>query len=123
MVLNSTVVFCFCAGAASLVISELDARFPAQSVMNAFGILYPQYWCQGDAEEQFENHLRCLMDNYCHGKILGDGDGKLLIPAILDRELLMSQRSLFKTCMRSNCRSAMLPPYDMNPPYSGVASP
>lgn len=106
---------CLCAGAASLVIAELDARFPSQQVMNAFGILYPQYWCQGDAEEHFDKHLRCLLDNYGHGKILGEGDNKILVPALINRDLLMAQRSLFKTCMRSNCRSAMLPPYDVNP--------
>jgi len=103
------------AGAATMLIAELDVRFPAQHVMNAFGILYPQYWCMPDAEEMFDSHMRTLMDTYGHGKILGEGDKKLLIPAVIDRDTLMSQRSLFKTCMKSNSRAAMLPPYDINP--------
>lgn len=55
------------------------------------------------------------MDTYGHGKILGEGEKKLLIPVLLDRDALMSQRGLFKTCMKSNARAAMLPPYDVNP--------
>jgi hypothetical protein len=102
-------------GAAKMLVEELDARFPAHHVMNAFGILYPQYWVQLSAEEMFDKHLRILMDTYGHGKILGEGEKKLLIPALLDRDALMSQRGLFKTCMKSNARAAMLPPYDVNP--------
>jgi hypothetical protein len=102
-------------GAAKMLIAELDARFPTHNVMNAFGIFYPQYWCQLNAEEAFDNHLRTLMDTYGHGKILGEGDKKLLIPPMIDRETLISQRALFKTCMKSNSRAAMLPPYDVNP--------
>lgn len=94
---------------------ELDARFPAHHVMNAFGIFCPQYWWQVSAEEMFDKHLRILMDVYGHAKILGEGEGKLLIKPIIDRDALISQRALFKTCMKSNSRTAMLPPYDVNP--------
>jgi len=38
-------------GAAKMLVQELDARFPAYHVMNAFGILYPRYWCQSNAED------------------------------------------------------------------------
>jgi hypothetical protein len=31
------------------LIGELDARFPKQVIMDAMGIMYPQYWLQ---EEQ-----------------------------------------------------------------------
>lgn len=102
-------------GAAKMLIEELDAHFPSQHVMNAFGILYPQYWCMPDAEDMFDNHLRTLMDAYGHGKILGSGDKKLLITPVINRDALISQRALFKICMKSNSQSAMLPPYDINP--------
>lgn len=104
-----------CAGAAKLLVTELDARFPAQHVMNAMGILYPQYWCTPNAEDMFDSHLRTLMDMYGHGRILGEGEKKLLIKPLIDRDALISQRALFKTCMKSNSRAAMLPPYDINP--------
>jgi len=54
------------------------------------------------------------MDTYGHGRILGEGDKKLLIKPLIDRDALMAQRSLFKTCMKSNSRADMLPPYDVN---------
>ena len=98
-----------------MLISELDSRFLAQQMMNAFGIFYPQYWCDKKAEETFDSHLQALMAHYGHGKILGEGDAKLLVKPLIDRDAVMAQRSLFKTCMKSNSRAAMLPPYDVNP--------
>jgi hypothetical protein len=103
------------AGAAKVLVAELDARFPNHNVMNAFGIFYPQYWCNVNAEDAFDGHLRTLMDTYGHGKILGEGDNKILIPPLIDCGALISERALFKTCMKSNCRTAMLPPFDANP--------
>jgi len=55
------------------------------------------------------------MEAYSHGKILGEGDKKLLIRPLINRDALMSQRGLFKTCMKSNSRAVMLPPHDVNP--------
>lgn len=98
-----------------MLVHELDERFPAHHVMNAFGVLYPQYWCQVSAEETFDKHLRVLMDTYGHGKILGEGENKLLVTPLINRDALISQRALFKTCMKSNSRTAMLPPFDVNP--------
>lgn len=79
------------------------------------GILYPQYWVQGTAEENFDKHLRTLMDAYGHGKTLDTGEAKHMIQPLIDREQLMCQRGLFKTCMKSNARMALMPPFDMNP--------
>lgn len=39
----------------------------------------------------------------------------MLIKPLIDRDALMSQRGLFKACVKSNSRAAMLPPYDVNP--------
>lgn len=79
------------------------------------GILYPQYWLAGDCESTFEKHLRILMDYYGHGKIIGKDNDKVLVPALVDRERLLSQQGLFKLAMRSNAHSAMEPPFDTNP--------
>lgn len=75
--------------------------------MNAMCILYPQYWVQGMAQENFDKHLRTLMDAYGHGKTLDTGEAKHLIQPLIDREQLMSQRGLFETCMKSNARMAL----------------
>lgn len=103
------------AGAATKLIAELDNRFPAHHVMNAMGMLYPQYWVQLAAEENFDKHLRTLMDAYRHGRIVDTGEAKHFIQPLIDRDQLMSQRGLFKTCMKSNARAALMPPFDVNP--------
>jgi len=41
-----------------MLVLELDLRFPAHHVMNAFGVFYPQYWCSSNVEEAFDSHLR-----------------------------------------------------------------
>ena len=106
---------CVFVGAVGKLIHELDHRFPAQNVMSALDIMYPQFWCEANADEQFDAHLRVLMEAYRHGKILGFGNEKVLLPPLINRDQLMSQRGLFKVCMKSNARAAMLPPFDVNP--------
>lgn len=101
--------------AACGLIKELDNRFPAQNLMQAMGILYPQYSLQRDCEESFSKHIRVLMDYYGHGKILGKDNDKVLVPAVIDRELLLSQQGLFKLTILSHARAAMKPPFDCNP--------
>jgi len=96
-------------------VQELDNRIPAQNVMSALGIMYPQFWCDANADDQFDAHLRVLVDAYGHGKTLGSGSEKLLLKPLIDRDQLMSQRGLFKVCMKSNARAALLPPFDVNP--------
>ena len=83
-------IWCDDAGAAFALIKEMDSWFLLQNVMQAMGILYPQYWLQGDCEESFSKHIRVLMDYYGHGKILGKDNNKVLVLALIDRELLLS---------------------------------
>jgi len=103
------------AKAASKLIQELDNRFPAQAVMSALGILYPQFWCDANAEEHFDAHLRVLLDAYGHAKAVGARTDKVLLKPLVDHDLIMSQGGLFKMCMKSNARVAMLPLFDLNP--------
>jgi hypothetical protein len=51
-------------GAAEKLITELEARFPSSSLMDALGFVYPQYWLGGNAEEDFDRHLAILKDHY-----------------------------------------------------------
>jgi len=98
--------------------SELIRRFPSHGLMNAMGILYPQYWARGNTEAMelnFPKHLRVLADFYGYGRIMGKKDVQVLVPALIDRELLMTQQRIFKTAMRANSPTAMQPPFVLNP--------
>jgi hypothetical protein len=46
------------------LILELDAQFPEQSMLDAMGIVYMQYWLQADAEVTFLRHLEVLKGFY-----------------------------------------------------------
>lgn len=70
------------ASAAKMLVEELDAYFLAHHVMNAFGILYPQYRCQPNADDTFDKYLWTLMDTYAHGTILEEGDKKTIDPLV-----------------------------------------
>jgi hypothetical protein len=98
-----------------MLVNELESRFPAQNVLQAMGILYPQYWLAGDCESTFEKHLRILIDHYGQPKIIGKENDKIHVPALVDPDRFVSQQGLFKLAMRSNARSAMEPPFDVNP--------
>jgi hypothetical protein len=45
------------ARAAKTLIQQLETRFLAHGVMDALGIVYPQYWLQVDYETSFPKHL------------------------------------------------------------------
>jgi len=81
---------------ATKLIEELDNRFLAQNVMSALGIMYPQFWCDGNSKDQFDAHLRILMDAYGHAKLLGEGSGKLLLCPLINCDLIMLQRGCSK---------------------------
>ena len=51
-------------GAAENLIAELQERFLASELMDAFGFVYPQYWLQENAEEDFVKHLAIIKDHY-----------------------------------------------------------
>jgi len=92
----------FFPSATQILVQELDDRFPQYKVMSAFGVLYLQFWCQGDTEELFDKNLHILMDTYGHEIFLSEGDKKMLLKPLTDHDALISQRALFKTCMKSN---------------------
>jgi hypothetical protein len=57
--------------AAGQLIVKLQGRFPTQKLMDAFGIVYPQYWLQLELETRFVTHLAILKDAFCQFKKLG----------------------------------------------------
>jgi hypothetical protein len=56
-------VLCSTAAAEELI-SQLASRFPAADLMDALGIIYPQYWFEDGADSNFEKHLRVIKMHY-----------------------------------------------------------
>jgi hypothetical protein len=101
---------------AQKLIDESKARFPSVAVMDALGVVYPQYWLQGDAEVSFRKHLTMLQDFYCEPKYVGKDSAMQLVPPILDRFKLEVEQPLFKVAMLNNAKAAMeLPPLGSPP--------
>lgn len=107
--------FFWCAGAARQLLRELESRFPSNNVMDAMGIMYPQYWLQSGAEETFPRHLSILMEYYCEPKLIEAEKVKRLVPPIVDRHSLETQQGLFKLAMVNNAKKCMEAPFDLNP--------
>jgi hypothetical protein len=51
-------IYGFVAGVVAQLIQELQRRFPEHIVLDALGIIYPQYWLQPDVEITFSKHLK-----------------------------------------------------------------
>jgi hypothetical protein len=93
------------------LIEELDVRFPKQSVLNAVGVVYPQYWLQSNVKNTFLQHLEVLKAFYCTpcpcGVVV---DGKLapMVHAILLAWDLDVQQGFFKLTMKSSTTQAIV---------------
>jgi hypothetical protein len=100
---------------------ELDRRFPSQELLDAFGIIYPQYWRQEEAEESLAQHLLVLKEFYCRAKLVNegrplvDGGSPYTAPKMLSASTLDNQQGLFKLTMKANCEAACAPLYHINP--------
>jgi hypothetical protein len=104
------------AGIAEALIEELDFRFPAHHVMDAMGVVFPQYWMQENPERTFSTHLCILKDAFCHSKCVVelDGEGDWVKP-LLSAKALDEQSCMFKMSMLSQSKLVMMPPYRVNP--------
>jgi hypothetical protein len=95
---------------------ELGSRFPAAEVMDAFGIVYPQYWSERDADANFDRHLKVLKTHYGHGKSFSTAsfpEGSL--DPVLSLANLDMQATLFKITMKEVGPRMMQKPIDVNP--------
>ncbi len=95
------------------LVTKLQGRFLAQTLMNAFGIVYPQQWLQLESETRFVVHLAILKDALCQPKKLG-------LDELLDLGLFLAtafdlQRSLFVITMKNNSKLVMQKPFDVKP--------
>jgi hypothetical protein len=57
-------VLFFFVDAAKTLVHELSMRFPAAGLMDALGIIYPQYWGKEDCDSKFEKHLKIIKGHY-----------------------------------------------------------
>jgi hypothetical protein len=86
-------------------------RFPALALMDALGVVYPQYWLQPQAEELFEGHFSVLKNHYWFERHHVDVHS----PALLDLSTLNHQCSQFKGAMRANLATVLEKPITVNP--------
>ena len=85
--------------------------FPDHGLMDALGIVYPQYWLQGNCAASFRKHLDIIKAFYGEPRCIGKGENKRFIPAMLEKFLLESEQPLFKIAMIANAHASMeLPP-------------
>ena len=108
---------CACAEMAQSLCDEFDRRFPSQELLDAFGIIYPQYWIQEGAEASLAQHLSVLKDFYSSAKVVNGVEGRTpyTAPEMLSASILDNQQGLFKLTMKANCEAACAPPFDINP--------
>jgi hypothetical protein len=109
-----------CVAAAARLIKELADRFPAAPLMDALGMIYPQYWLDADCEANFKRHLVVVKEHYGYTKkfskktkdvseVVREVD-PILSPATLDM-----QANLFVVTMAANAKACMQKPIDINP--------
>ena len=99
----------------SKLIDELDDHFPQQLVLDALGVVYPQFLMHERCKESFESHLDILKGFYCEVKPTKRGNGTKQFTPLLGRWELNLQQSMFKMPMKSNSKATMLLPYDKCP--------
>jgi hypothetical protein len=58
-----------CKAAVELLISQLEKRFPNSKIMEALGIVFPQYWVQEKCDELFPLYLQVIKDWFCNFKV------------------------------------------------------
>jgi hypothetical protein len=54
--------------AAKQLVHELNYRFPAHHLMEALGLIYPQYWVTEDCKENFDKHMLVIKSQYCQSR-------------------------------------------------------
>jgi hypothetical protein len=77
----------------------LEKRFPAVEVMDALGVVYPQYWVSPTAGNTFLQHLDVLKRSFGVPKRVKED---FIVPALIDAQCLTEQASFLKVSMLNN---------------------
>ena len=114
--ISNVLDLCIATRVTQALIDELDLRFPAHHVMDAMGIVFPQYWVQEGVDRTFSTHLSILKDAFCHSKCVVQVDRKRdWVRPILSNKALDKQSYMFKMSMLSQSKLVMQLPYHLNP--------
>jgi hypothetical protein len=65
--------FCLFEIAVTELIKELDNHFPQCALLEAMGIVYPQYWLQPNCDDSSTKHIKTLKASYYETNFLGFG--------------------------------------------------
>jgi len=85
------------------LIEKLDAQFPKQTVPNAMGIVYPQYWLQAYANTTFPKHSEVLKEFYGNPHACGvttSEKSQSMVIAIIFKLNLDAHQGLSKLTMK-----------------------
>lgn len=95
---------------ATLMIGELQRRFPENHVMNATSIVYPQFWLKADWEELLPTNMQILKEAFGKEKeVLGEDGTVEKVARALCITKLDVQLDLFSTSKIHNLEAAMHP--------------
>jgi hypothetical protein len=106
----------YIAEAAEKLVAQLTNRFPAVHLMDAFGLIYLQYWSDKEADVNFDRHLKILKEHYRSAKpfsTTNHPEGQ--VEPMLSPTALEMLSSLFKQCMKENSASMLKKPFNENP--------
>lgn len=108
-----------CSNIAQTLCDELNWHFPQQELLDAFRIIYPQYWRQEGADASFSYHLAILKKSYGDARLvnqpLHEGGKSLKAPKMLSTSNLDLQQGLFRITVEANYDIACGWPLDINP--------
>lgn len=82
------VVVVVVANVATHLINELQRWFPQHAKLDAFDIVYPQYWLQSYAKDTFAKHLDTLQNSHNTMMVVGFAIDKEVISRIMDQWLV-----------------------------------
>jgi hypothetical protein len=102
-------------GVGEALVQELEIKFLAHGVMDALGIVYPQYWMWLECDATFFKHLQVIKSNFYLGKTHKVDDQDMMVGELLNVNDLDCQQGVFKYTMKSNAIACMAPPFDLNP--------
>jgi hypothetical protein len=91
-----------------MFITKLDRHFVDSKLMNALGIIHPQFWMQLHVDSFLSLHINVIKKNYCELKKVKPSFDQITKP--LNANFLDLQQSMF----RFKALKAAVKPFDIN---------
>jgi hypothetical protein len=83
--------------------------------MYALGIVYTQYWLQVKCVTSFPKHLVVIKITLCSNKTYLLDGVETFVLEVFNVSDLNYQQGMFKSMMKSNAITCVVPPFDTNP--------